>query len=276
LALDRQSIEKRDFPIGRRGYEPEAVDEHLARLAGEVEALRRQSERRSPESLAAVASQQVASIVQAAETTAGDLEREARDEAERIRREAESDAASTRDEAVKRSQNHIQRVSEAAQQMLQRIDAMQGELTAITESLRTGGNRLQADLSLLEGSMRELFDTGGRSSGRLEAVSSEARVREVPPPPRPSAAPPEPVAAVEPEPEERLQEAPPAPPAPEPARAEPSDSVDDDDVEGARLIALNMALNGTPREETSRYLEENFDLEDQATILDEVYARVGG
>ena len=34
-----------------------------------------------------------------------------------------------------------------------------------------------------------------------------------------------------------------------------------------------MALNGTPREETSRYLEENFDLEDQGTILDEVYAR---
>jgi hypothetical protein len=37
-----------------------------------------------------------------------------------------------------------------------------------------------------------------------------------------------------------------------------------------------MALNGTPRDETARYLEENFDLEDQDTILDEVYARVGG
>ena len=33
--------------------------------------------------------------------------------------------------------------------------------------------------------------------------------------------------------------------------------------EGARLIALNMALNGTPRDETARYLEENFELEDQ-------------
>jgi hypothetical protein len=47
-------------------------------------------------------------------------------------------------------------------------------------------------------------------------------------------------------------------------------------AEGARLIALNMALNGTPREETARYLQENFDLDDQDTILDEVYARVGG
>ena len=45
LALDRQSIEKRDFPIGRRGYEPEAVDAHLATVAREVEALKRAAER---------------------------------------------------------------------------------------------------------------------------------------------------------------------------------------------------------------------------------------
>jgi hypothetical protein len=47
------------------------------------------------------------------------------------------------------------------------------------------------------------------------------------------------------------------------------------DSEGARLIALNMALNGTPREETDRYLAENFDLSDREALLDEVYARVG-
>jgi hypothetical protein len=47
-------------------------------------------------------------------------------------------------------------------------------------------------------------------------------------------------------------------------------------AEGARLIALNMALNGTPREETARYLSQNFDLDDQDSLLDEVYARVGG
>ena len=46
-------------------------------------------------------------------------------------------------------------------------------------------------------------------------------------------------------------------------------------AEGARLIALNMALNGTPRDETARYLSQNFDLEDQDALLDEVYARVG-
>ncbi|MFL5912356.1 MAG: KGGVGR-motif variant AAA ATPase [Gaiellaceae bacterium] len=47
-------------------------------------------------------------------------------------------------------------------------------------------------------------------------------------------------------------------------------------AEGARLIALNMALNGTPRDETARYLAENFDLDDREALLEEVYARVGG
>ena len=41
MALDRQSIEKRDFPIGRRGYDPDAVDAHLSLLADELEAARR-------------------------------------------------------------------------------------------------------------------------------------------------------------------------------------------------------------------------------------------
>lgn len=45
--------------------------------------------------------------------------------------------------------------------------------------------------------------------------------------------------------------------------------------EGARLIALNMALNGTPREETAKYLAENFELADQDAILDDVYSRAG-
>jgi hypothetical protein len=49
-----------------------------------------------------------------------------------------------------------------------------------------------------------------------------------------------------------------------------------EDVEGARLVALNMALNGTARDETERYLAENFDLPDRQGLLDEVYASVEG
>ena len=52
MALDRQRIERKDFPIGRRGYDPDAVDAHLAALAGEVDELKRSSRRRT-ETLAA-------------------------------------------------------------------------------------------------------------------------------------------------------------------------------------------------------------------------------
>jgi len=37
-----------------------------------------------------------------------------------------------------------------------------------------------------------------------------------------------------------------------------------------------MALNGTPREETERYLAENFELSDRSALLNEVYASVDG
>jgi len=33
-----------------------------------------------------------------------------------------------------------------------------------------------------------------------------------------------------------------------------------------------MALNGTPREETQRYLAENFELDDVDGLLNEVYS----
>ena len=45
--------------------------------------------------------------------------------------------------------------------------------------------------------------------------------------------------------------------------------------EGARVIALKMALDGTPRGETARYLSENFEIADAGALLDEVYAKAG-
>ena len=59
--------------------------------------------------------------------------------------------------------------------------------------------------------------------------------------------------------------------APEAPEVEPAPGV----PEGARLLALKMALDGKPREETAGYLRENFDLDDPEALLDEVYARAG-
>jgi hypothetical protein len=273
VALDRQSVEKKDFPIGRRGYEPEAVDSHLARLASEIEQLQRDAEQRprvGGESLAIAASEQVRAIVEAAESSAADIERSAREDAERIRSDAQAAAAQTRDDAVARSQAHVAKVGEATSLMMQRVDAMENELGALMESLRTGANRLSADLSLLQGNMGELYDAaGGRPDGAttpapapVAAVVIEEVVEEVVVVPVVEAEP-APAPAVESEPE----------PFAEPAAVEaPAGG----DVEGARLVALNMALNGQSREETDRYLAENFDLSDRKGLLDEVYATVEG
>ena len=290
MALDRQSIEKRDFPIGRRGYEPEAVDEHLAQLADEIDQLQRSAQKRSGASLAQAASEQVRAIVEAAEQSAAAIETEARQEADRIRSDAQQSAQRTEKEAVDRSREHVSNVHEQSSLMLQRVDAMEQELTALIESLRTGANRLNADLSLLETNMDDLYTAAGGS--RSEPVSAVAQQREVevPPPPAPTPAPPAPPQAVAPVVEEdevgdeepAAAAAPPQPVAvPDPAPAQPAAAPapapgDTGDIEGARLIALNMALNGQSREETDRYLAENFDLPDRQSLLDEVYESVGG
>jgi cell division septum initiation protein DivIVA len=265
LALDRQSIEKRDFPFGRRGYEPAAVDAHLAALAREVEALKR-AQSTPPAapaaapgpraSLASVASAQVQAIVEAAEASAAAIERDAQDQAEQSAQDAAREAQHIRDQAVERSQEHVGKVHEATALMLQRVDAMESELNALVEALRTGANRLNADLSLLSGNMGELYDAAGRSAGDTPAapiVDDVLIVEEV-----------EEIIVVEEQPEEVA----PAAPIPE--------GSDDEDLEGARLIALNMALNGQSRAETDTYLAENFDLSDRAALLDEVYATVEG
>jgi DivIVA domain-containing protein len=309
VALDRQSVEKKDFPIARRGYEPEAVDAHLARLAGEIEALQRQQsssrEGGGSASLAIAASEQVRAIVEAAESSAAEIEAAARDEAARIRGDAEADARSTRDDAVVRSQDHVGKVGEATTMMLQRVDAMESELGALLESLRTGSNRLNADLTLLKGNMGELYGAAGGTAEPAPApaplpVAEPAPVEEpaaegglfastdthavpdpgvdeiaaaaAPLPPHADFAPAEPVAAP-PAPEPATEPATvqqPAAPAPAPSQA----ATDAD--ESARLVALNMALNGTPRDEVDRYLAENFDLADRARLVDEVYETVGG
>ncbi len=307
MALDRQAIEKKDFPISRRGYEPEAVDMHLESLAGEVERLQRnldQAQRAvanapaaasasapspSPaQSLALAASEQVRLIVGAAESSAEDIERVAQEEAARIRADADAEARRVRDEAVGRSQDQVGRVGEATSTMLQRMDAMESELGALLDGLRTGTSRLTADLSLLQGNLGDLYGAAGSSQApappRAEPVAAPAPepVAEAPAPfefeeepvavaPAESFTLPEPVVeAPAPPPPPTVVEAS-APPTPDPAPVQ-----DGGDVEGARLIALNMALNGQSRAETEKYLAENFDLADRAGLLDEVYATVEG
>ena len=134
MALDRQRIERKDFPIGRRGYDPDAVDGHLAALADEVDELKRHSRRRT-ETLAAAASEQVRAIVEAAETSAAEIQRQAEEEASEIRTEAAGEARSTREQATSQAREYVGRVSESTSTMLQRLEAMESELGTLIEAL---------------------------------------------------------------------------------------------------------------------------------------------
>jgi len=284
VALDRQSIEKRDFPIGRRGYDPAAVDAHLSLLADELDAARRSS--RSGGALATAASEQVRLIVEAAEQSASDIEREADLEARRIRQEAREAAESARAGASSQARDHVTRVAEAATAMLERLAAMETELRSLLDGVRSGATRVSSDLSLLQASVGDLR---GAAAPAFEPDPRPTRV--------PAAAPGsafEPAVA-EPAPARGSAFEPPVaePPVVEPAVAAdlPPDPLDDEvvevplgerqsaerpaDEEGARLIAFNMALNGTPREETEAYLRDNFDLPDPAGLLDDVYTQAG-
>jgi DivIVA domain-containing protein len=202
--MDREAIERRDFPVGRRGYDQAAVDEHLRQVADELETLRARP-RTAPAALSAGASEQVRTILEAAEAGAAEL----------------------RAEAGREAGDHVKRVQEAASGMLARLDQLEGELGSLLDSLRASGERLK-------GGLAELHRQVGATAGEPEAAEP----------------------APEPEPE------------PEPAAA-------NGDEAGARLIALNMALSGTPREETARYLADNFSLADPERLLDDVYARAG-
>jgi chromosome segregation ATPase len=194
VSLDRDSIVRRDFPTNRRGYDPAAVEQHLAALAGEVEALQRRAA--EPSTLSDKAGEQVRAIVQAAERSA-----------EEIRASANAEAS-----------ERVAHVTEAAERLRGRVEQMEADVTQAMSELRDEARRLAADLEGLRTEAAQL--------GEAEAA----------------------------------------------ARPTPTNG----DAAAARIVALDMALSGKPRDETDRFIAENYDLDDRKALLDEVYAAAGG
>jgi DivIVA domain-containing protein len=206
--VERDEIERRDFPSARRGYDPAAVDAHLRHVADIVA-------RQRPGSLAEGTSTRVRAILEAAEAGAHQL----------------------RDDAGREATGHVTRVEDAANDMLEKLERLHGELDRLFAGLK-------ATAESLSGALEQLSRDVGTFGASVE--------------PAPGAGPAAP-AGTEPA----------APAAP------PSDGGRSDDEAGARLVALNMALEGTPREETARFLAEHYELADVDTLLDDVYASAG-
>jgi len=219
VALDRDSIVRRDFPTNRRGYDPAAVEAHLTSLAGEVEALQRRAA--PPATLSEQAGEQVRAIIQAAERGA-----------EEIRAKASADA-----------DERVAHVTEAAERLRARVEQMETDVTRVMSELRDEARRLRDDLEGLRGDAATLRE----ASAAAEPPREDAAAADAEPP--------------------REEAAPPTEAAPAPANG---------DTAAARIVALDMALSGTPRDETDRFIAERYDLDDRAALLDEVYAAAGG
>lgn len=247
MTLDRDDIERRDFPTARRGYEPSAVDAHLRRLADEMEKLGRPAP--APPGLAAGTSEQVRAILEAAEAGAAELRAEAGAEA----------------------RGHVERVEGATNDMVDRLGRLQGELDRLLGALRASADVLSEGLLDMRarveemGASVEVPEIGG--AAEPPGLGEPGVERRVLGGPGLDGSGLEGPTVEEPAADEGVAE--------EPAASVPAPVERSTDEEGARLAALDLALSGRPREEAERYLTEHFDLADPGALLDDVYARVG-
>jgi uncharacterized membrane protein YccC len=133
-------------------------------------------------------------------------------------------------------------------------DRIMGEAQRQTEAqlerIQAATDRLAARAEEIE---RALDDLGERVRGTIASLREDLRELRGGESERPEPAP---------EPAPATEQAPAAAPA--------------EGNEGARVIALNMAMGGSTRDETRRYLAENFELDDPEALLDDVYARASG
>ena len=169
---------------------------------------------------------------------------------QRIIEAAETTADQLRTEAGDEAREHVHRVSTATRELLERLGAVEEELGTLMGRLREDAGRLSAELRSLERDVAEVAAVPGLAVAELDLE----------PEPEPE---PKPEAETETDGEPVLVD------------IEPPEDKRVDDEEAARLVALDMALGGAPREETATYLAEHYALADPDKLLDDVYTLAG-
>jgi DivIVA domain-containing protein len=248
MPLDRHSVTRTDFPMSRRGYDRIAVDRHLDDIAQQLETLQR------PSSVGATTSAQVQSILDAAEASAAEIERRAWEDATRVQ-------AAT-DEALTRARAHISALGEASHVLRQRIEGLLAEVESLEGTL--------GSLEAVPAPEQLGFDPDDTMAFDpiLDEEVAEAALAETPDP-RPAEA------RFGREVHEsnghgRTEWFTQGPPAWTGAAVTPAAGAQEA-RESARLVALNMADGGQPREATDAYLSGLYSPEERATLLDEIY-----
>ena len=237
------------------------------------------------------ASQRVHSIVSAAESEAAGLLRDAEREADLIRREAQAEGDRIVEDARRRADDivaeRLQRLADLSDGIVERTEMLFDRIDAAGHVKRQFDDLLR--------NLGEVAETVAREGGGRRHTPRPA----APTPPRPAAAPtarPAPAHAPHPEPASMRPVAPAPHPAPEPAPAPPprrepppppawrpdpvhngpevarrADDKSDARFDGARLVALQMAVAGSTREEVHSELQRSFRLADPSPILDDVF-----
>jgi DivIVA domain-containing protein len=241
MALDRQSVIRTDFPMSRRGYDRIAVDRHLDEIAQQLDGIER------PVSVGATTSAHVQSILDAAEASAAEIERRAWDDATRVQDEA--------DQAVARARVQVQALVAASRSLRERLDGLLTEVEALEGNLADPGLRTSEAEPGFDPKDTMAFDPIAADDVAAQtAPAPETRFgRDVP------------------EPDHRtgwLTQTPVAAPAWSTATTQPAGQ---EARESARLVALNMADGGQPREATDAYLADLYPAAERAALLDEIY-----
>jgi hypothetical protein len=233
------------------------------------------------------ASQRVHAIVSAAESEASGLVRDAEREAELIRREAQAEADAIVDDARRRADDLV---AERVQLLADLSDGIIDRTEVLFDRIDAAGH-VKRQIDDLLRSLGEAAENVSRESGTRRPASRSATHAPRPSvahtprtqaasPPRPAAPPVRPVApapAPEPPPAPRHEPAPAARarrPEPVPSAPDPQRRVDDKSdarFDGARLVALQMAVAGSTREEVHSELQRAFRLADPSSILDDVF-----
>ena len=245
--MRREEIERADFPVGRRGYERVAVDAHLRRVADELE---REEEDSRGSSLATAAGEKVSGILAAAEEKAAEIEAEARARAEGIVGDAEETARARIAEAERAVSGLVGQADELRRKV--------GELGQGLAGSGPAGETQPGPVTVPE-----------PAPPQPEVDPSPIIVPEPGPTPAPEPTP-DPVPEPDPDP------VPEPTPLPQPQQPDisPAAAANGSDA-GARLVAMKMALDGSPREDVEKRLAEEFGIGDPAPLLDDVFARAG-
>ncbi len=175
--------------------------------------------------------------------------------------ELEARVATTADAAAEQVRTVLSAAEQSAAEIVAGAEAEAQRIGSVAG--RAGDETVARVSAAASGALERIEGLRGELSTLLDALGSRA----------PAAVAPD----LAPEP---LVPDPDAPPA---ASGDPDRLVQDPDAPGpsddagARLVALELALSGTPREQAERVLAEQFVLGDRrGRLLDDVYAAAGG